>query len=55
MVAKVVELIGAVLEDANLQIAPTKFADLVIMVYEDALPTGVPSEAYVKQLIKLLR
>ena len=55
MVANVVKLVGAALEDASVVIAPSKFADLVVLVYEEALRKGEPDEAFIKQLIKLLR
>lgn len=55
LVAKVAELIGAILEEEKLQVAPTKFSDLVVMVYEDAVTSGSPNECFIKQLVKLLR
>lgn len=53
--ADVIKLIGASLEEAGINISPSKFADLVVMVYEKALQSGEPDEAFIKQLIKLLR
>lgn len=55
LVTKVVKLVGAALEEAKMQVPPSKFADLVAMVYEETLRYGQPSEEFIKRLIKLIR
>jgi hypothetical protein len=55
LVTKVVKLLGVALEEAKLQLPPSKFANLVVMVYEESTRRGSTDENYIKQLIKLLR
>lgn len=55
LVTKVVLVVGATLEDAGLTVSPTKFADLVALVYEEAAKTGQVDEALVQRLIRILK
>ena len=55
LVTTVIKMVGAALEEAKAQVAPTKFSDLVAMAYEEALRYGQPSEEFIKRLIKLIR
>lgn len=48
-------LVGAALEEAKINLKPSKFADLVAMVYEEAVRAGELSEDFVKRLVNLTK
>ena len=53
LVTRAVLLVGALLEETGTTVKPSKFADIVAMVYEEAARGGELREGFVKQLINL--
>jgi hypothetical protein len=51
----VVRAVGAACDEAGVNLAPGKFADLILMVVSDSAERGAPREDRVKQLVHLLR
>lgn len=55
LIAKVVSTVGTLLDEAGVHMAPPKFAELVSMVYEEAMRTGAVDEQFIQRIIKLVR
>lgn len=55
LIASVVMAVGAALEDAEMQVAPRKFADLVALVYEEAVVKGTVEEGFVNRIVRLMK
>jgi hypothetical protein len=57
VVVDIIRLVGQACEDAGLKLTASKFADLVAMVYSDAMEAGggKPRQAYVSRLIQLVK
>jgi hypothetical protein len=55
LVADVIRLVGAAVEEAGVTVAPTKFADLVALAYVDSMEHGASRPEHVKRLVRLVR
>lgn len=55
LVVDVIRLVGHEVEDSGVVLSPSKFADLVALVYADAAQAGSVRAEFVKQLIQLAR
>lgn len=51
----VVRAVGAACDEAGVNLAPAKFADLILLVVSDSAERGAPRVDRVKQLVHLLR
>ncbi|WP_400093949.1 hypothetical protein [Cupriavidus sp. CuC1] len=54
LVTDAVLSVGALLEDAGLEVSPAKFATIVNLALENASPRGAISEDYLRKIISLL-
>lgn len=57
VVADTIRMVGQACEDSGLKLTPSKFADLVAMVYVDAMEAGAgkPRQSYALRLIQLVK
>lgn len=55
LVTRVIMTVGEHAEEAGLILAPSKFAEVVTLVYEEATRTRTIDEAYIARVLKLLR
>jgi hypothetical protein len=54
-VAQIVRAVAAVLEDAQLDLKPANFGEIVALVYEHTNLTGAIDEDYIKRLVTLCK
>lgn len=55
LIIKVIQHIGAHAEEAGIVIAPSKFAEVVTLVYEEALRTKSVDDDYIDRVLRLLK
>lgn len=53
LVSTVVRYVGQACQDAGVRLTPEKFADVVAVLYQDAVENGKLREAFAKQIIQL--
>jgi hypothetical protein len=55
LISRIITTIGTVLEEEGVQLHPSKFSELVALVYEDAATHGRTDDAFVSRLVRLLK
>lgn len=55
LVSRVILTVGTLAEEAGIHLAPSKFAEVVALVYEEATRTKTIDEGYIARVLKLLR
>lgn len=56
LVTECVRLVGQTCEDVGLRLSPSKFADLVALVYSDCMESRLPPRpGYVRKLLQLMK
>lgn len=55
LMVQAVGLVGAKLQESNLQLRPEKFAELVSLAYGDAVKNGKLDEQFIERLVQLTR
>lgn len=55
LIVHVVTAVGSALDEAGVSLSNSRFADVVVLVYEEATRTGIVDEAFINRVIKIVR
>ena len=55
LVLKVIHRVGIALDECKMTLPPTKFADVVTLVYEEAARTGTIDEEFISRILRLMK